>query len=157
MLYRVVHVLELTSFWVPRLRQEFQEEAVFVHRQAFPFSHREFQPEFAAEFSGLQSVIVLDLANHPQQGLEFLRREREHLEAEVLIGIGSVEIAELEWSFRELGLTTFVFQSVSPRQLASCCRKGWKYQQKETSKENSPSCGNFITQSINPFLENPFI
>jgi DNA-binding response OmpR family regulator len=109
-----VLVYEREPYWTPELQRRLADEPVVV-RSCGRLSDLDVLP---AGFD--HSVVILDLTADPAGCLAWLARRRANAP---VVALGPSELAELEATFRSVGVTSFQTGAVANGDLARLCRR----------------------------------
>jgi len=115
-------VFEKQPRWAPELQRQFLTEDV---RVVACRSVKDVEERAAGVARG---VVLFDASTAPAECLQFLRREMADPQALPVLIVGSKRIAQLEWSFRELGSVAFFAKRIPGHEMASLCRRQWSRQ-----------------------------
>jgi DNA-binding NtrC family response regulator len=121
----VVIVFEKRPRWAPELQRQFLNELVRVIACR---SVRDVEERLAGVARG---AVLLDASAAPAECVQFLKNGLLNPEALPVIVVATAQLAEREWSFRELGAIAFLSGRNSGHAMASLCRRQWRGQQRQ--------------------------
>ncbi len=117
---RTIAVFESRPRWEPELQRQFRDESVRVR------GCRTWNEVSAFAFPPTADALVIELPDDLADCLQWLSKLVAPPRVPPVIVLCSVEIAELEWTLRDVGVQEVLVGDLTGEALARTCRRLWR-------------------------------
>ena len=119
-LVRTIAVFEARPRWEPELQRQFRDESVRVR------GCRTWNEVSAFAFPPTADALVVDLPEDLADCLQWLSKLVAPPRVPPVIVLCPVEVSELEWTLRDVGVQEVLVGDLTGEALARTCRRLWR-------------------------------